>query len=257
MQFTLEYGVFEDGRKAPEYSLETDLRGEISLADFLAFTKSSLIIIADQVLKEEQDNGFDKNPVLVVDGSQSKPIANVSPLGSIEFVSRANITDIIRETFDGLIFRSPIDTGKYVSSHVVLLNNSEVARGQNSLDSWLATNPQFKDSDTIKFVNLQPYARKLERLGVSGQRQQSRTVKSRDKRKAASGGRILAPNGAYFLTTRAIKAKYKQNINIKFSFIPGGQLGLKGSFKVGRNGKPGRSYLYPIIILTVNERGIA
>lgn len=258
--FTVDFSVEENGRKRPEYTLDTDLNGEISLADFLEFTKSSLIITADTVLAEEQLLGFEKNPVIVVDGRQGKSVLNVNPFGTIEIVSRVNMQDILLETYKGIIHRSPVDTGQYVKSHYVFQNGKQVATDLASLESWLASNPKFEQKDLIRFVNIQPYARKLERRGITAQNQgqliKTRTVKSRDKRKAAQGITVAAPNGAYYLTSRAIRAKYKRNSVIKFSFISGASLGISGNFKVGRKGKPGRPYLYPTIIISVEEGGI-
>lgn len=255
LNFSVSLSVEESGKKRPEYTLDSDINGEVSFADFLEYVKSVLVSTASVVLKEEQANGFEKNPVVVVDGRYNKPIELVSPLGSISFVAKADMKEIIRETFDGLIKRSPILTGAYISSHFVFLNNRQVAKGQNSLDAWLDSNPVFNENDFIWFVNAQPYARKLERLGVTGDRQHSRTVQSRDKYRAAQGYRVVAPNGAYFLTARSIRAKYKFNTLIKFMFIPGSSLGLSGTFKQGKKSSIGRSYLYPAIVLSVQQKG--
>ncbi len=255
MIFEVGVLVEESGRRRPEYVLDTDLNGEITLKDFLEFTKSTLIITANEVLREEQNSGFDKNPVVTVDGNPSKSVASVHPLGQIEFTKRADMREVLMETYQGILGRSPVLTGRYKSSHYVFLNGTQVANSLSSLESWINSNPVFEDKDLIRFVNIQPYGRKLERLGVTAQRQQSRTVRSRDKKRAAEGHRVLAPNGTYFLTARAIRAKYKRNSLIKFTFISGSSLGISGSFKVGRGGKPGRAYLYPTIIISVREGG--
>lgn len=262
-KFGVELVVTENGKNAPEYTVETDQKGELTFKDLLKYSKRALIIIAKQTLDEEQARGFDKEPILIVDNKKNKPVESVSPLGSIEFVSRANMKDIIKETFDAIIERSPIDTGLYISSHVVLVNRVQKAQGQNSLDAWLDTNPIFQDGDIIEFINTTPYARKLERYGVTGQRQRTRTTKSRDKLgRSGHGGRILAPNGAYYLASRAIKRKYGDNSNIKFTFISGLYLNLGGSFKAKKlkggeasSAKPSR-YLYPAISIRVSRGGI-
>jgi len=266
LDFSVDYSVYEGGRKAPQYTLETDLNGELSLAEFVEMVRSNLIVIADQVLREEQSNGFDPDPVVIVDGRVGKPVYNVKPFGQIEFVARGNMKEIILETYEAILHRSPVDTGQYIKSHYVFLNGRQVATDSTSLNSWLATDPDFKDSDLIRFVNIQPYARKLERLGVTAQRQQSRSVNSRDKR-GRTGTKVLVPNGTYYLTTRAIQRKYKRNSSVKFAFISGTQLGLTASFKTATSGargggrgklkKPGRTYLYPSITILVSESGIA
>lgn len=257
MKFAVDLSVTESGRRRPEYTLETDLNGEVSLADLLEFTKSSLIITADTVLREEQGKGFDKDPVVVVDGRTGKSPATVNPLGQIEFVSKVNVTDMLLETYEGILGRSPVLTGRYKSSHYVFLNGKQVATDLQSLKSWIATNPVFKETDLIRFVNIQPYGRKLERLGVTAQRQQARTSRTKDKRSGQIRERLRQPNGTYFLTARAIRLKYKRNSSIRFGFISGGLLGLAGTFKHGRPGKnsAGRAYLYPTITVYVTEEG--
>lgn len=257
----IELNVTESGRKKPKYTLVSDLNGEVSLEDFLNFTKSSLIIIADQVLREEQANGFDKSPVTIVDGRQNKAVIDVNPLGSIRFVSRKSMSEIILETYNALLGRSKVLTGRYKSSNYVFLNGKQVATDLKSLETWIATSPDFQEKDMIRFVNIQPYARRLERLGVTAQRTQNRRTESRMNNKSArreASKKILSPNGTYFLTARAIRAKYKNNSVIRFTFLPGSSLGIPGTFKGGRKGKnsAGRPYLYPTILISVQEGGI-
>lgn len=256
METNVNITVTQNGKRAPQFDLVggRDLNGNLSLADLLAYTKQVLIITADTVLKEEQANGFDKNPVIAVDNVVGKPVIDVNPLGKIDITARADMGDIVLETYQGILDRSPVLTGQYKSSNFVFFNGEQVATDMPSLQTWIESNPDFGDRDLIRFVNIQPYARKLERLGVTDQRTQSRTVKSSSKRRAAAGGRVLAPNGDYFLTARSIRSKYKRNSIIRFEFITGSQLGISGSF-APRKGKPGRTYLYPSILISVQESG--
>jgi hypothetical protein len=249
--------VTESGRRAPQLELKggRDLDGHISLVDLLDYTKQVLIITADTVLREEQSQGFDQHPVVAVDNVIGKPVYNVNPLGKIDFTARADMGDIVLETYQNILDKSPVLTGQYKSSNYVFLNGTQVATDKASLTAWVESNPEFSESDLIRFVNIEPYARKLERLGVTAQRQQSRTIKSRGGR-AKGSGRVLAPNGSYFLTARQIRAKYKRNSIVRFEFIPGSQLGIGGNF-APRRGKPGRAYLYPSILISVQESGIA
>lgn len=255
LTFELDVSIQESGRGKRPYNLDTDLNGEVTLKELLEFMRSALIIAADQALKEEQARGFDPKPVITVDGRVNKPILSVNPFGKIEINSRVDIDSMVIDTYEGLLHRSQVDTGLYKSSHYVFLNGIQVATDMASLKTWLSSRPQLKDTDKIRFVNIQPYARKLERLGVTYQRKQTRTVKSKDKR-LRSGERILAPNGTYFLTARAIRRKYKRNSSIKFTFISGSELGLTASFKAKKPKQQNRAYLYPTIVITVAERGL-
>ena len=254
--FAVDLQVYEAGRRKPQYTLDTDLDGNVTLEDLLEWTKSSLIVIADQALREEQGSGFDKEPVVIVDGSPNKSPAQVSPLGQIEFVSRADVMSIVFDAYEGVLYRSKVLTGLYKSSHFVFLNGVQIAASMRELEVWYAfTAPVFKPNDTIRIVNVQPYARRLERLGVTAQRQQARKRDSSGKKKL--GRMVAVPNGAYALTTRAVRAKYKRNSIIRFVFLPGSALGLTATFKRGRPGKnsAGRTYLYPSIVISVTAGG--
>lgn len=253
VDFAVSLSVEENGRKSPEYTLDTDLDGRISLEDLLKFTKASLLIIADQTLTEEQAAGFDEKPVLVVDGSKNKPIENVSPLGQIEFVARVQINSLLLDAYQGILDRSKVLTGRYKGSHYVFFNGQQIATDLTSLETWLKNPPAIGDGDLIRIVNIQPYARRLEMLGVTAQRS-----KQSSTRRKGRTNYVRVPNGVYQLTTRALRSKYKQNVGIKFSFISGSFLGLTGSFKRGRSGRnsSGRPYLYPTIVFSISERGI-
>jgi hypothetical protein len=255
--FEVSISVREAGRKKPQYSIGSDLNGELTLQELLEWTRSALIITSDLILKEEQAKGFDKNPVVTVDGKPGRRVENVHPLGQIEFTARQNVKDILLETYNALLYRSKVLTGRYKSSHYVFLNGKQVAIDLQSLESWLASSPKLEDKDIIRIVNIQPYARKLERLGVTAQRSNRRSLDRSKNKNSKRTGTILVPNGTYFLTARAIRSKYKRNSIIRFTFLPGSSLGLTQTFKSGRKGKnsAGRPYLYPTIVISVQERG--
>lgn len=252
-KFEVSLSVTEGGRRRPEYTLDSDLHGEVTLQDLLEWTKATLIVTADEVLKEEQDRGFDKAPILLVDGKKAKSPINVSPLGQIEFIARQNFKDILIEAYIAILGRSKVLTGRYKQSHYVFHNGTQVGNSPSTLKAWLDTNPEFKNNDTIRIVNIQPYARRLEMLGVTAQRSKQASNKNK-----VSSNYVRVPNGVYQLTARAIRSKYKQNSIIRFAFLSGSELGLAGSFKKGRSGKgsKGRPYLYPSLVFTVNERGL-
>ena len=247
-----------DGRKTKsDYQLDNDLSGEWTLADLLQSTKDALVFIASDTLKEEQDKGFDKVPIMLIDGRRGRDILSVHPLGKIEFVARQNFSEILKDTYLGLYKRSPVKTGRYINSHYVFHNGVQVATDQASLDRWLASNPETKDNDTIRIVNIQPYGRRLELLGVTAQRTQMRREDAGRRSKKRTGTMVKMPNGAYQLTARSIRAKYKNNLNVRFTFLPGSSMGLSGTFKGGRKkNSSGRPYLYPTIVFTINERGL-
>ena len=259
-EFSVNISVEENGRRKPQYTLDSDLNGEMTLVDLLNWTRQALIVTADEALQDEKRLGFDDEPIMLVDGRRGRDIRTVSPLGQIEFVSRQDAGGVLLEAYDGLLKRSKVLKGDYKKSHFVFYNGKQVATDFASLQAWvgfvsLGQSIDFKDGDTVRIVNIQPYARRLERLGVTAQRTSSKR-KIGPLNKGARSPSI--DNGAYQLTTRAIKAKYKQNALVKFEYLPGSCLGLTGSFKKGRKGKnsSGRPYLYPSIKFTIQERGI-
>lgn len=250
-----------------EWQLKSDANSEMTLAQLLIFTKTSLIKIARDVLDEEQAKGFDKNPTVVVDGKVGKPVREVKPFGKIQFISTKVMgTKIILDAYKAIMERSKIVTGTYIEAHFVYLNGNLVAQSAGSLAAWLLTyNPSPKD--VVRIVNVVPYARKLERLGVTAQRTKRKRVKSRDRRER-SGSMILGPNGAYFLAQRAIARMYKYNVGIYFGFVKGDSLPNEGWPTSDKLGRPFRrtyktrarpkdtgAYMYPSIKIKFWDKG--
>lgn len=262
--FEIDFSVVEKGRKAPQWTVNSDLTGEQSLADLLLHLKTSLITIAGEVLREEQGNGFDKDPLVRVDGRVGKPPGAVNPFGSIEFVARQAAQTIVLDAYKAIMERAPFDTGLWKESNFVFVNGAVVATNETELVTFMKSKKgqELADNDIVRIVNVIPYARKLERLGVTGKRVQSRRTKSRDK-KLRSGPTILAPNGAYFLAYRAISRLYKSNSKISFSFLPGSEVGLQKVPAFTKSGSPlrrtykksGKSYLYPSLKIEISGAG--
>lgn len=247
--------VVESGRKRPDYTIDSDLNGEITMEDLFKWSKRAIIEIARTTLEEEQARGFDKEPLVIVDNKLNKPIESVSPVGKIEFVARTNTMDFLLEAYEALLGRSKVKRGNYIRSHQVVWNRTVVASDLVGLNTWIKSNPVIKDRDRIMIINSQPYARRLELLGVTAQRQQNRQEDLGRRNKKKAGTMVLRPNGAYQLTYRALRRKYKHHFSVRFTFLPGDSLGLSGSFKGGKKGGIGRAYLYPALVFIMNERG--
>ena len=268
--FELTVSAREIGRPGERWDLQSDIDGKVSLQQFLQSIKFALIDISLKALQEEQVRGFDKEPITYVDGRRDKAIAAVNPLGKIEFVSsQVSGLKVIEDIYRGITDRSKIVTGTYLSGNLVYYDSKIVASNPFELVSWLASSPKLVPGKQIIFMNVVPYARRLERLGVTAQKSRYRTAKSRDKRQR-SGPRILAPNGTYFLTYRSASRLYGKNARIKFGFIRGSTLGIQNTPIVSKSGKSLRTsfapkgfwgkssgpYLYPAIFLTIPEKGI-
>lgn len=262
--FKAGISVYENGRRAPEWNLTSDLNGQQSLGDFLVFTKVSLLEIAFEALREEQAQGFDKAPLVEVDGRSGKNELQVSPLGKIHYIARQEGSDMIDFAYTAILDKSPILTGAYASSHIVLYNFKPVAANPETLRQFLKT-ADFKDSDSVIILNTVPYARRLERLGITIDRQQSRKVTQKQKKNfVGPSPKINAANGVYYLTFRAVTRKFKRNIKVNFKFLPGHYFGstvkTSGKFanqkKHKRTANSPQNYLYPCLFFTFKESGI-
>jgi hypothetical protein len=249
--FAISVNVKENGRKSPNWNIHADMHGEQTLADLLRFTKNALLTISSDVLREEQGRGFDQNPLRLVDGSHTKALQDVNPLGKIQYVARQNLREIIEYSFQAVWDRSPVLTGEYLKSNVVTYNGRQVANSPDTLKRWLESQ-SFRDNDKIRIVNTAPYARKLELEGV---RSDSTRVKWGKPSKNSKGrpngkGQVRKPNGAYTMATKSIKAKYGKAAFIKFELLLGSTIGLVGPGRVRKTGLDiGRPYVYPSILI--------
>lgn len=269
LSFKVDIKVTEGGGKkaTTPYSLESDLNGEWTMEQLVQHLKTSLIQISLDVLAEEQARGFDKDPVMVVDG-KTKPLFSVSPFGRIEFFSRIKeIAPVLEKIYSDILKKSPVDTATYIEGNLVLVNGKTVATNMVEFQNYLKT-AEFSATDIIRFINVTPYARKLERSGITAQRRARRLVKSRDKKSRGQifdGNKILAPNGVYYLTLKSFQKKYKFLASAKFKLVPGGSFDTSKLPTTANNGKPlrrtykktGEPYLYPSIVINFKEAGIA
>jgi hypothetical protein len=235
--------------------------------ELLEFVQQNLVAVARDFLKEEQDkNEFPKKEFLtLVDNKLNAKDITVKPLGKIEYVTKIeSISEIVVGVMRLVVERSPTVSGYYQSTNVLFYNGKVVAKGIVETNNWFKVDREFKSTDKFRIVNLSPYARKLERLGVKrgtrgkavGQNNStSRTTKNK------KGKKVLAPNGAYWLAKNAARRKYKQlKNNINFSFIPilpsvaksQNTKSFNSSDFTFRTGKGrGRDYLYPSISITI------
>lgn len=254
---SVSISVVEKGANKPQYTIDSDIGGAVTLADLLKFTKTALIVISSDVLKEEQALGFDKQPLVIVDGNFNKPVDSVNPLGKISFVARQDLREIILYAFEEISKRQKVKTGFYkLGNSSVFYNGKEVAQSEAGIKAWIASNPPFSDKDKIRFVNIAPYARKLERFGITATSTRARI--QRTTRKTRKGSKTnQVPSGAYALAAKAIKRKYGKNSFIKYEPILGSHLGLTGAGREYMTGKTiGRPYLYPTILIYSVAKGL-
>lgn len=254
VNFSVNYSVKDSGKNATGYDLNSDLDGKTTLADLLIFTKKALITISTDALKEEQDKGFDKQPTLIVDNKFNRKVDDVNPLGKIEYVARVEFKEMIMETYRKILFHSKVVTGRYISGNVVTYNGKQVANNMPSLEAWLKTKSTFSPKDIVRFVNYEPYARKLETLGVTRQKSKPKKVIRKKKR---GRKQVTLPNGAYAMAYASIKRRFKKNSFIAFDLMPGNKLGITGPGTTFKTAPwTGQPYIYPTIIIRAVEAGL-
>lgn len=268
MGLQVEVNVIEKGKNAPQYSLNQRLSGDVEYEELFSFTKRSLISIARTVLEEEQSRGFDKDPVVRIDGQLGRTEDQVSPLGKIEYTARQSLNDVILDLFDAVEERSPVATGFYKAHNFLLFNGKSIGNTRQQIEAWINSGPEIKDADILQLIDIAPYASKLERQGTTaskrGLNSKQRLVKSRDKRQR-SGEKVRAPNGTYFLASRSLKRFYGANVQVRFEFINGSSIsadpGLPTSDFSGkklRTNFASRSgaYTYPSIRIFIRADGV-
>ncbi len=168
-----------------------------------AWVKENTIAVAERALREEVGKGFDNRPVVITDGVPRRDYRGVKPFGKIEFARRANMADAVLWALDQLRRKSPVLTGRYVSTHEILINGQEVTG--NIRAALMNVVP----TDRVQIVNPQPYARKIE--GATANKKTGR-----GKRKALSK---QARSGVYRVVHRALLARYGRVMFFDFKYV--------------------------------------
>lgn len=253
-----------------------DINGQDSYEDMLRFLKQAHIRIAKDVLKEEQKKGFDKDPRKRIDNVFDKIEEQVKDFGKIEYFAKQSFSEAMMFIYKKIEEKSAIQTGTYKMYNYVFFRGSLVARSMKDLETWLEGRT-FAATDRIRFVNLTPYGRRLEYLGVSrnkkGNRSKLRMGKASSrysrfmegaKKRVKPGTLVSRPNGTYYLALRAARRKFKGVGRIKHEFVQGTDLANIPIMNVGDGlrykartefVKDGRPYLYSSIVVDFNELG--
>lgn len=207
-----------------------------------AFIKQVTIDTAEKVLREEVGRGFDNEPVVVTDGRPRRDYHDVRIGGRIEFISRPVMADAVIWALRELARISPVKTGRYVSSHVVLLNGQEIT---GNLALALRN---VKDTDRVQIVNPQPYARKLE----------GATASKRGRGRAArKGSSRQARSGIYRVVHRALVQRFGKSMFFDFTYVKL-NTGVKvwGASGGGSGKRVQRDQVYPALKFFIKPIGL-
>ncbi len=197
-----------------------------SIADWV---KAATIDTAERVLREEVARGFDTEPVVITDGMPRRDYLQVKPFGRIEFAARTSMVEAVRWALTELQKKSPVLTGRYASSHTVMINGAEV---QGNI--WVALR-NVQPTDRVQIVNPQPYARKIE--GATANRRTGRGKRAALSRQARSG--------VYRVVLRALVNRFGKALFFDFKYV-NLNIGIKVWGKQGAR-RVQRDQVYPAL----------
>lgn len=198
--------------------------------------------VAMRALREEVAKGFDNEPVVITDGVPRRDPDQVKPFGKIEWARRGNMADAVLWALNELQKASPVLTGRYASSHTVLLNGAEIT------GNIRAALQGVKETDRVQIVNPQPYARKIE----------GATASKKTGRKKRAGSSRQAKNGVYRKVLRALVNRYGRAMFFEFTYVKL-NTGVKvwGAQGGGRNRKRIlRDQVYPVLKFFIKPTGL-
>ena len=206
-----------------------------SISDWI---KAATIETAERVLREEVARGFDNEPVVITDGMPRRDYLQVKPFGRIEFAARTSMAEAVRWALTELQKKSPVLTGRYASSHTVMINGAEVEG-----NIWVALR-NARPTDRVQIVNPQPYARKIE--GATANRRTGRGKRAALSRQARSG--------VYRVVLRALVNRFGKPLFFDFKYV-NLNIGIKVWGKRGAR-RVQRDQVYPALQFFIKPTGL-
>ena len=207
-----------------------------SISDWV---KAATIETAERALREEVAKGFDNEPVVITDGMPRRDYLQVKPFGRIEFAARTSMAEAVRWALTELQKKSPVLTGRYASSHTVMINGAET---QGNI--WLALR-NVRPTDRVQIVNPQPYARKIE--GATANRRTGRGKRAALSRQARSG--------VYRVVLRALVNRFGKALFFDFKYV-NLNIGIKVWGKRGAR-RVQRDQVYPALQFFIKPAQLA
>lgn len=271
MAATVQVSISDNNRQGiSTQAFRADLTGVQSIRQFNQDFVDGHKSIARGALREEQGLGFPDNPRQRIDNKFDAPLDSLKVFGKVEYFAPIAAPEAILSIYDAIERRTIIGaTRNLINSNRVLVNGQLAAKNRIELKQYLERNAtRFSEGTRFTFVNVAPYARKLERRGYrKGRRGQGSKRVYRRTKSRYTGDLIEAPNGAYYLAFRAARRNVGKVVSnfMTFRYISGAELGSaipqdgrRRTFaKARRKGGIGRPYLYPAIVIELTDRGIA
>ena len=202
------------------------------------WVRAATIDVAKRALREEVARGFDNEPVVITDGMPRRDYLQVKPFGRIEFAARTSMVEAVRWALTELQKKSPVLTGRYASSHTVMINGAEVEG-----NIWVALR-NARPTDRVQIVNPQPYARKIE--GATANRRTGRGKRAALSRQARSG--------VYRVVLRALVNRFGKALFFDFKYV-NLNIGIKVWGKRGAR-RVQRDQVYPALQFFIKPTGL-
>ena len=203
-----------------------------------AFVQKATVRVSHSELRQAvQYDGFDNRPVVITNGVPRRAPEQVKPFGKIVFAARPNMAEVVRWALAELQKMSPVKTGRYASSHVVMINGKEIEG-----NIW-DTLRKIDSTDRVQIVNPQPYARKIE--GATASKKTGRAKRRGISRKARAG--------VYRPVLRALVNRYSKSMFFDFKYVK-----LNTGVKVwGKSGskRVQRDQVYPALQFFIRPTG--
>ena len=203
-----------------------------------AFVQKATVRVSHSELRQAvQYDGFDNRPVVITNGVPRRAPEQVKPFGKIVFAARPNMAEVVRWALAELQKKSPVKTGRYASSHVVMINGKEIEG-----NIW-DTLRKIDSTDRVQIVNPQPYARKIE--GATASKKTGRAKRRGISRKARAG--------VYRPVLRALVNRYSKSMFFDFKYVK-----LNTGVKVwGKSGskRVQRDQVYPALQFFIRPTG--
>ena len=213
---TVARGVNQGARR----NLVTRL--DLPMKDLRDWIQDIQVDVYRQELRFEQSRGNLLDPIVETDRKVGKPARKVRPFGIITAYDRVDLAEAMEFIYRKLEAESPVLTGRYKASHIVMKNGESIP--------YPGRVPDLNERDSIEFVNIQPYAKRIEQ-----------------------GWSPKAPRGVYKRVKKAAERRYGRALYFKFTYRTL-NLGQMVTRRIGSNKKPLRTpqrvdAIYPTIVM--------
>lgn len=237
------------------------------------FLREITVRTAKVALRQEQARGrFPRDRALYTtwtDRNPRKPEERVRFGGSIAYIQRIQLGEVYEFIMRELVRLSPYGEAKrrgkerfrqrhYDESHVVLVDGRAVLRegGDASILAIRNATKRVGPNSKVQFVNIQPYARRIEQGNTEYKRQPDKRY-----RRARDGATTLgfkkpynwtmqAPNGVYKLVASRAARQFRGIARIRFTYAQLPALGYSFTHQGQKI-----SQFYPVIIVRSDFSG--